>query len=49
MIWKLLWAHTPFPTSYYDTHTAMGTWKSETWQELISPVLMDEEMRQAYN
>ena len=39
----------PIPTSYYDTHTAMRTWKSETWQELISPVLMDEEMRQAYN
>ena len=39
----------PIPTSYYDTHMAMGTWNSETWQELISPVLMDEEMRQAYN
>ena len=39
----------PIPTSYYDTHTAMGTWNSETWQELIRPVLVDEEMRQAYN
>ena len=39
----------PIPRSYYETHTALGTWKSRTWQEFIQPTLTDEKTRQAYD
>ena len=39
----------PIPTSYYDTHSTLGTWDSKSWKELIAPTLTDEKTRQAYN
>jgi len=39
----------PIPQSYFLTHTALGTWKSDLWQEKISGVLCEESMRLAYN
>ncbi len=39
----------PIPTSYFETHTHLGTWKSDKWQAFIKDVLTDEETRKAYN
>lgn len=39
----------PIPQKYLDTHTPLGTWDSEEWQELIKPTMADEETRLAYN
>jgi hypothetical protein len=39
----------PIPQSYFITHTALGTWKSNHWQEKIASVLCDEVTRLAYN
>ena len=39
----------PIPTSYFDTHSALGTWKSDAAQERIKLLLCDEKTREAYN
>ena len=39
----------PIPKSYYETHSQLGTWKSEIWGERIKAVITDEETRIAYN
>ena len=39
----------PIPQNYYVTHSALGTWQSARWQELIEQVLADEETRRAYD
>lgn len=39
----------PIPQGYYDTHAALGTWKSAEWQEVIAPTLGDEKTRLAYS
>ncbi|TVR72786.1 MAG: CGGC domain-containing protein [Spirochaetaceae bacterium] len=39
----------PIPQTYYETHQKLGTWGSETWQQRISHVLPDEEIRRAYD
>jgi predicted metal-binding protein len=39
----------PIPQKYYITHTALGTWKSPIWKELIEPTLTDEKTRLAYD
>lgn len=39
----------PIPEKYNITHTQLGTWKSERWQELIQPTLCDSEMRKSYD
>ena len=39
----------PVPTSYYTTHTNLGTWSSDSWKELLAPTLTDEKTREAYN
>jgi predicted metal-binding protein len=39
----------PIPQNYYLTHSALGTWQSARWQEMIQPVLADEETRLAYD
>lgn len=39
----------PIPESYYTTHSALKTWESPMWKEIIAPVLTTEEMRLAYN
>ena len=39
----------PIPQNYYLTHQALGTWKSDAWQERIQYVLADEGTRLAYD
>ena len=39
----------PIPENYLTTHTALKTWNSKPWQELIGPTLSDEETRKAYD
>lgn len=39
----------PIPQNYYDIHTALGTWKSPKWKEMIQPTLADEETRLLYD
>jgi hypothetical protein len=39
----------PIPEKYYRIHTALGTWDSPLWQELIQPTLATPEIRLAYN
>lgn len=39
----------PIPQNYYLTHSTLGTWQSERWQELIQDVLTDDETRKAYD
>jgi len=39
----------PIPQKYYITHTAMKTWDSPRWQELIQPTLTDEATRLSYD
>ena len=39
----------PIPTSYFDTHGELGTWKSEAARERLKDLLADEETRLAYN
>ncbi len=39
----------PIPTSYFETHTRLGTWKSGSWHAIIQNILTDEETRKAYN
>lgn len=39
----------PIPQNYYDTHSSLATWNSDTWQETIKDVICDEEMRKAYD
>ena len=39
----------PIPQKYYDTHTKLGTWDSNKWQEFIEPTLANEKIRIAYN
>ena len=39
----------PIPQKYYITHSALGTWESEDWKELIQPTLTDKKTRLAYD
>ena len=39
----------PIPQKYYITHTALHTWESPMWKELIEPTLTDEKTRLAYD
>jgi predicted metal-binding protein len=39
----------PVPQKYYLTHTALGTWDTPEWRELIKPTLTDEATRRAYD
>jgi predicted metal-binding protein len=39
----------PIPQNYYDTHSELATWNSDTWQDTIKHVICDEEMRRAYD
>ena len=39
----------PIPEKYYTTHTALGTWNSSFWKEMIKPTLSTPEIRLAYN
>jgi predicted metal-binding protein len=39
----------PIPEKYLITHTALKTWDTPAWQELIKPTLTDEKTRVSYN
>ena len=39
----------PIPEKYLITHTALNTWNTSEWQELIKPTMADEKTRLAYN
>lgn len=39
----------PIPENYYLTHSALGTWQSPRWQELLKDVLTERDMRLAYD
>jgi len=39
----------PIPEKYLTTHSALKTWNSTEWQELIKPTMSDERTRLAYN
>lgn len=39
----------PIPEKYYTIHSALGTWESQMWQELIKSTLATPEIRLAYN
>lgn len=39
----------PIPEKYYKIHSALGTWNSDKWQELIKPTLPDTELRLNYD
>ena len=39
----------PIPEKYFTVHSALKTWESPAWQELISEVVSDPETRLAYN
>jgi len=38
----------PIPESYYENHTALGTWDTPEWKEKIKRVLGDEQTRLKY-
>mgnify|MGYP000880262263 CR=1 FL=1 len=39
----------PIPENYYLTHSALGTWQSPRWQELLKDVMTERDMRLAYD
>jgi predicted metal-binding protein len=39
----------PVPKSYYDLHTALGTWEHPSWGQDIAPIITNETMRAAYD
>ncbi len=39
----------PIPENYFVTHDKLGTWRSDEWQQLVRHVLVDQEMRLAYD
>ncbi len=39
----------PIPQSYVETHRELNTWKAVDWKEMLTPILGDEETREAYN
>ena len=46
---KVIMGTHPIPQKYYDIHSTLKTWTSETWTEIIGPTLADEKNRLAYN
>jgi predicted metal-binding protein len=39
----------PIPEKYLELHTALGTWKAESWASILEPTMADEATRKAYN
>lgn len=39
----------PIPENYYLTHSALGTWESPRWQELLKDVMTERDIRLAYD
>ncbi len=39
----------PIPENYFETHSALGTWRSPEWQDRIRDTLTDRDNRLAYD
>ena len=39
----------PIPESYYQDHQKMGSWQSDQWKKLLTPDLIEGQMRQKYS
>ncbi|MEE4117097.1 MAG: CGGC domain-containing protein [Marinilabiliaceae bacterium] len=39
----------PIPEKYLITHTGLGTWNSDEWQEMIKATMNTKDLRLAYN
>jgi predicted metal-binding protein len=39
----------PIPKGYFETHTKIGTWKSNGWKDIIKPILTDKLTRLEYS
>ena len=39
----------PIPQKYYDIHSRLGTWESESWKELIKSTIANEKIRLLYD
>jgi len=39
----------PIPQKYFLMHEKLGTWKSDYWQDIIQPTLVDEKLRLEYD
>lgn len=39
----------PIPQKYLNIHDQLGTWDDAEWQEMIQPLLVDEETRLSYD
>ena len=39
----------PIPQKYYLIHKKLGTWKSDEWENIIEPTLVNERLRKAYD
>jgi hypothetical protein len=39
----------PIPEKYLKTHSALGTWDSPEWKELIQPTMSDQKTRLTYD
>jgi len=39
----------PIPQKYFLMHEKLGTWKSDYWQEIIQPTLVEGELRLEYD
>ena len=39
----------PIPEKYLGTHSNLGTWRSDVWQDRVALVMSNEENRLSYN
>ncbi len=46
---KFIYGTHPIPQKYLNTHTELGTWKSAEWDNIISNLMTDQEIRIAYD
>jgi len=46
---RVVYGTHPIPEKYLTMHTALGTWRSERWKELLEPTMADPETRKAYD
>ncbi|NOQ24188.1 MAG: CGGC domain-containing protein [Bacteroidales bacterium] len=46
---KVVYGTHPIPQKYFETHSDLGTWKSEKWAKIIEPTLSNKETRLSYN
>lgn len=46
---KVVYGTHPIPQKYFETHSDLGTWKSEKWAKIIEPTLANIETRLVYN